>query len=92
MSLDRRNLIKLRSCCYSYPLEERLSVGAPDVPGYYGVTKMRWGGSSKAPDLSTIVYKRLDHPYWHSRPGPRIHRRSSLSTGLAEWPLPSENQ
>ena len=39
-----------------YPLEERLSVGAPEGPERYRINKMRWGGSSKTPDRSTIVY------------------------------------
>ena len=37
-------------------LEERLSADAPGEPERYRVKKMRWGGTSKAPDRSTIVY------------------------------------
>ena len=39
-----------------YPLEERLSEKAPGELDRYRVQKMRWGGTSKAPDLSTIIY------------------------------------
>ena len=39
-----------------YPLAEQVSPGAPEVPERYHVNKMRWGGSFKTPDLSTIVY------------------------------------
>ena len=39
-----------------YPLEERLSPGAPNGQERYRVLKMRWAGTSKAPDRSTIVY------------------------------------
>lgn len=39
-----------------YPLEERLSENAPDEPHRYRVQKMRWGGTSKAPDQSMIIY------------------------------------
>ena len=38
-----------------YPLDERLSVGAPDGPDRYRVIKMRWGGTTKSPDHSMIV-------------------------------------
>ena len=39
-----------------YPLEERLSADAPEEPDRYRVQKMRWGGTSKAPDHSMIIY------------------------------------
>ena len=39
-----------------YPLEERLSPRAPAGPERYRVQKMRWAGTSKAQDRSTIVY------------------------------------
>ena len=39
-----------------YPLEERLAPGAPNQPDRYRVHKMRWGGSTKIPDHSMIVY------------------------------------
>ena len=39
-----------------YPLKEQLSENAPGEPERYRVQKMRWGGSSKPPDLSKIVY------------------------------------
>ena len=39
-----------------YPLEERLAPRAPAGPDRYRVLKMRWAGTSKAPDRSTIVY------------------------------------
>ena len=39
-----------------YPLEERLAPRAPAGPECYRVQKMRWAGTSKAPDRSTIVY------------------------------------
>ena len=39
-----------------YPLEERIAPGAPDQPDRYQVHKMRWGGSTKIPDQSMIVY------------------------------------
>ena len=39
-----------------YPLEERLSPDAPGEPERYRVKKMRWGGTSKAPDRSMIIY------------------------------------
>ena len=39
-----------------YPLDELLSPGAPDGPERYRVLKMRWGGPSKAPDRSVILY------------------------------------
>ena len=39
-----------------YPLEERLAPGAPGEPDRYRVLKMRWGGPTKTPDRSKIVY------------------------------------
>ena len=39
-----------------YPLEERLAPRAPAEPEIYRVLKMRWAGTSKAPDRSAIVY------------------------------------
>ena len=39
-----------------YPLEECISDSAPDGPELYRVQKMRWGGTTKAPDRSVIVY------------------------------------
>ena len=39
-----------------YPLGERLSPDAPGEPERYRVKKMRWGGTSKAPDRSMIIY------------------------------------
>ena len=39
-----------------YPLEERLSPRAPAGAERYRVQKMRWAGTSKASDRSTIVY------------------------------------
>ena len=39
-----------------YPLEERLAPRAPAEPDRYRVLKMRWSGTSKAQDRSTIVY------------------------------------
>ena len=39
-----------------YPLIEQLSSKAPQDPSRYRVKKMRWGGTSKAPDQSMIVY------------------------------------
>ncbi|MYE32367.1 MAG: DEAD/DEAH box helicase [Chloroflexi bacterium] len=39
-----------------YPLDERLTDGAPPEPERYRVEKMRWGGTRKAPDRSRIVY------------------------------------
>ena len=39
-----------------YPLEERLALRAPEGPARYRVQKMRWGGTTKAPDRSVIVY------------------------------------
>ena len=38
-----------------YPLEERHSPNAPDEPERYRVQKLRWGGTTKAPDKSVIV-------------------------------------
>ena len=39
-----------------YPLDEELSPAAPDVPERYLVKKMRWSGTSKASDWSSITY------------------------------------
>ena len=39
-----------------YPLIEQISCQAPHQPDLYRVTKMRWGGTTKAPDLSKIIY------------------------------------
>ena len=39
-----------------YKLEEQVAENAPSEPERYRVQKMRWGGTSKAPDYSTIVY------------------------------------
>ena len=39
-----------------YPLEERLASRAPEGPERYRVQKMRWGGTTKSPDRSMIVY------------------------------------
>ena len=39
-----------------YPLEELLAPGAPDGPEHYRVQKMRWGGPTRTPDRSVIVY------------------------------------
>ena len=39
-----------------YPLKERLAPRAPAGPDRYRVLKMRWAGTSKAPDRKTIVY------------------------------------
>ena len=39
-----------------YPLEERLVPRAPAGPDRYRVLKMRWAGTTKAPDRSTIIY------------------------------------
>ena len=39
-----------------YPLEERLASGAPDGPERYRVLTMRWGGPTRTPDRSVIVY------------------------------------
>ena len=39
-----------------YPLEERLAPGAPNRPERYRVLKMRWGGPTRTPDRSVIVY------------------------------------
>ena len=39
-----------------YSLEEHLKSGAPDGPERYRVQKMRWGGSTRTPDRSMIVY------------------------------------
>ena len=39
-----------------YPLKERVAEGAPDGPERFRVQKMRWGGTTKSPDHSMIVY------------------------------------
>ena len=39
-----------------YPLEERLAPGAPEGPERYRVQRIRWGGPTRAPDRSVIVY------------------------------------
>ena len=39
-----------------YQLEERLKSGAPDGPERYRVQTMRWGGPTRTPDRSVIVY------------------------------------
>ena len=39
-----------------YKLEEQLAENVPRESERYRVQKMRWGGSSKTPDLSMIVY------------------------------------
>ncbi|MCY3912875.1 MAG: DEAD/DEAH box helicase family protein [Chloroflexi bacterium] len=39
-----------------YSLEERLSSGAPEGSERFRVQKMRWGGASRSPDRSVIVY------------------------------------
>ena len=39
-----------------YPLEERLKSDAPDGLERYRVQKMRWGGPTRTPDRSVIVY------------------------------------
>ena len=39
-----------------YPLEERLKPAAPRGPQRYRVQKMRWGGPTRSPDRSVIVY------------------------------------
>ena len=39
-----------------YPLEECISDSAPDGPERFQVQKMRWGGKTKSPDHSMIVY------------------------------------
>ena len=39
-----------------YPLEEKLASCVPDEAERYRVEKMRWGGSARAPDRSTIIY------------------------------------
>ncbi len=39
-----------------YPLEENLASCVPDEAERYRVEKMRWGGSRRAPDRSTIIY------------------------------------
>ena len=37
-------------------LEEHLKSGAPDGPTRYRIQKMRWGGPTRTPDRSVIVY------------------------------------
>ena len=39
-----------------YSLEEQVAPHAPAEPDRYRVTKMRWGGPSKTPDYSVILY------------------------------------
>jgi len=39
-----------------YPLTESHSTGNESDPGYYRVSKLRWGGTGKSKDRSTIVY------------------------------------
>ena len=39
-----------------YALEEHLKSGAPDGPTRYRIQKMRWGGPTRTPDRSVIVY------------------------------------
>ena len=39
-----------------YPLEERLTSGAPEGSDRYQVIKMRWGGPTRTRDRSVIVY------------------------------------
>ena len=39
-----------------YPLEENLASCAPEGAERYRVEKMRWGGSTRAPDRSMIIY------------------------------------
>ena len=38
-----------------YPLDEQVRPAAPDTPGRYRVTKMRWDGPARDPDRSCIV-------------------------------------
>ena len=38
-----------------FELDELIKEGAPDAPELYRVQKMRWGGTTKAPDHSRIV-------------------------------------
>ena len=38
-----------------YPLDEQVRPTAPDTPGRYRVTKMRWDGPARDPDRSCIV-------------------------------------
>ena len=40
----------------AYPLEERLKLGSPGGLERYRVQKMRWGGPTRTPDHSVIVY------------------------------------
>ena len=39
-----------------YPLDEQVSLSAPTEPERYRVQKMRWGGTTRNPDRSAIVY------------------------------------
>ena len=39
-----------------YPLDEQVSLSAPAEPELYRVQKMRWGGTTRVPDSSVIVY------------------------------------
>ena len=39
-----------------YPLTESHSTGNESDPGYYRVSKLRWGGTGKSKDRSTFVY------------------------------------
>ena len=39
-----------------YPLEELVAPGAPDAPECYRLRKLRWGGPTRTPDRSVIVY------------------------------------
>ena len=39
-----------------YPLTESHSTGNESDPGYYRVSKLRWGGTGKSKDRSTILY------------------------------------
>ena len=75
-----------------YPLEERLSADAPGEPERYRVKKMRWGGTSKAPDHSMIVYNDwitlagIPNEAHEYAVGPRSALR------LADRPLPGDNR
>ena len=73
-----------------YPLEERIAPGAPDQPDRYRVQKMRWGGSSKIPDHSMIIYN--DWVTLAEIPN-KAHEyacRTTFSTSLAVGPIPSD--
>ena len=39
-----------------YPLDEQVTLGAPPAPERYRVEKMRWGGKTRDPDRSRIIY------------------------------------